>query len=559
MSKLRSSAITQGIQRSPNRSMLRAVGFRDEDFIKPIIGVANGYSTITPCNIGLNKLSKRAEDAIRASGAMPQMFGTITVSDGISMGTKGMHYSLVSREVIADSIETACNAQSMDGVCAIGGCDKNMPGAMLAIARMNIPSIFIYGGTIKPGKLDGEDLTVVSAFEAVGQLTSGKISKKRLNDVEKNCIPGAGSCGGMFTANTMSAVIEVLGLSLPHSSTMAAEDFEKELSSEKSARTLVKAIEKDIRPLDLMTRKAFENAIAVIMAVGGSTNAVLHLLAIAKTAGVELNIDDFEKIRQKVPVICDLKPSGKYVTVDLHNAGGIPQVMKILLNAGLIHGECKNIEGKTITELLKDIPDNPPNNQKVIRTIDNPLYKKGHLAILKGNLAIEGSVAKISGVKNPVLSGPARIFESEESCLESILKNKIKAGDVVVIRNEGPVGGPGMREMLAPTSAIVGQGLGEKVALITDGRFSGGTYGLVVGHIAPEAAVGGNIALIKEGDIITVDALNQIIEVSLTEQELEIRRKSWKKPLPKHKKGVLAKYARIVSTSSLGAVTDLEK
>ncbi len=559
MSKLRSSAITQGIQRSPNRSMLRAVGFRDGDFIKPIIGVANGYSTITPCNIGLNKLSKRAEDAIRASGAMPQMFGTITVSDGISMGTKGMHYSLVSREVIADSIETACNAQSMDAVCAIGGCDKNMPGAMLAIARMNIPSIFIYGGTIKPGKLDGEDLTVVSAFEAVGQLTSGKISKERLNDVEKNCIPGAGSCGGMFTANTMSAVIEVLGLSLPHSSTMAAEDFEKELSSEKSARTLVKAIEKDIRPLDLMTRKAFENAIAVIMAVGGSTNAVLHLLAIAKTAGVELNIDDFEKIRQKVPVICDLKPSGKYVTVDLHNAGGIPQVMKILLNAGLIHGECKNIEGKTITELLKDIPDNPPNNQKVIRTIDNPLYKKGHLAILKGNLAIEGSVAKISGVKNPVLSGPARIFESEESCLESILKNEIKAGDVVVIRNEGPVGGPGMREMLAPTSAIVGQGLGEKVALITDGRFSGGTYGLVVGHIAPEAAVGGNIALIKEGDIITVDALNQIIEVSLTEQELEIRRKSWEKPLPKHKKGVLAKYARIVSTSSLGAVTDLER
>ena len=559
MSKLRSSAITQGIQRSPNRSMLRAVGFRDEDFIKPIIGVANGYSTITPCNIGLNKLSKRAEDAIRASGAMPQMFGTITVSDGISMGTKGMHYSLVSREVIADSIETACNAQSMDGVCAIGGCDKNMPGAMLAIARMNIPSIFIYGGTIKPGKLDGEDLTVVSAFEAVGQLTSGKISEERLNDVEKNCIPGAGSCGGMFTANTMSAVIEVLGLSLPHSSTMAAEDFEKELSSEKSAKTLVKAIEKDIRPLDLMTRKAFENAIAVIMAVGGSTNAVLHLLAIAKTAGVELNIDDFEKIRQKVPVICDLKPSGKYVTVDLHNAGGIPQVMKILLNAGLIHGECKNIEGKTITELLKDIPDNPPNNQKVIRSIDNPLYKKGHLAILKGNLAIEGSVAKISGVKNPVLSGPARIFESEESCLESILNNKIKAGDVVVIRNEGPVGGPGMREMLAPTSAIVGQGLGEKVALITDGRFSGGTYGLVVGHIAPEAAVGGNIALIKEGDIITVDALNQIIKVSLTEQELENRRKSWKKPLPKHKKGVLAKYARIVSTSSLGAVTDLEK
>ena len=558
MSKLRSSAITQGVQRSPNRSMLRAVGFKDGDFSKPIIGVANGFSTITPCNMGLNKLSKKAEEAIRSSGAMPQMFGTITVSDGISMGTQGMKYSLVSREVIADSIETACNAQSMDAVCAIGGCDKNMPGAMLAIARMNIPSIFIYGGTIKPGKLDGEDLTVVSAFEAVGQLTSGKISEERLNKVEKNCIPGAGSCGGMFTANTMSAVIEVLGLSLPHSSTMAAEDYEKELSSERSARVLVEAIKKDIRPLDLMTRKAFENAISVIMAVGGSTNAVLHLLAISRTAGVELNIDDFEIIRQRVPVICDLKPSGKYVTVDLHNAGGIPQVMKILLNAGLLHGDCKNIEGKTLSESLKDVPDEPPSGQNVIRKINNPLYKKGHLAILKGNLALEGSVAKISGVKNPVLTGPARIFESEESCLQSILNNEIKAGDVVVIRNEGPVGGPGMREMLAPTSAIVGQGLGEKVALITDGRFSGGTYGLVVGHIAPEAAVGGNIALIKEGDQITVDALNQIIEVSLSNDELEKRRKNWVKPMPKYKKGVLAKYSRIVSTSSLGAVTDQE-
>ena len=558
MSKLRSSAITQGVQRSPNRSMLRAVGFKDGDFSKPIIGVANGFSTITPCNMGLNKLSKKAEEAIRSSGAMPQMFGTITVSDGISMGTQGMKYSLVSREVIADSIETACNAQSMDAVCAIGGCDKNMPGAMLAIARMNIPSIFIYGGTIKPGKLDGEDLTVVSAFEAVGQLTSGKISEERLNKVEKNCIPGAGSCGGMFTANTMSAVIEVLGLSLPHSSTMAAEDYEKELSSEKSARVLVEAIKKDIRPLDLMTRKSFENAISVIMAVGGSTNAVLHLLAISRTAGVELNIDDFEIIRQRVPVICDLKPSGKYVTVDLHNAGGIPQVMKILLNAGLLHGDCKNIEGKTLSESLKDVPDDPPSGQNVIRKINNPLYKKGHLAILKGNLALEGSVAKISGVKNPVLTGPARIFESEESCLQSILNNEIKAGDVVVIRNEGPVGGPGMREMLAPTSAIVGQGLGEKVALITDGRFSGGTYGLVVGHIAPEAAVGGNIALIKEGDQITVDALNQIIEVSLSNDELEKRRKNWVKPMPKYKKGVLAKYSRIVSTSSLGAVTDQE-
>ena len=557
MNNLRSSAITQGVQRSPNRSMLRAVGFKDDDFNKPIIGIANGYSTITPCNIGLNKLAKKAEESIREAGGMPQIFGTITVSDGISMGTEGMKYSLVSREVIADSIETACNAQSMDGVLAIGGCDKNMPGAMIAIARMNIPSIFIYGGTIKPGKLNGEDLTVVSAFEAVGQLTAGKISEKRLLEVEKNCIPGAGSCGGMFTANTMSAVIEVLGLSLPYSSTMAAEDYEKLLSSEKSAKVLVEAIKKDIRPLDLMSKNAFENAISVIMAVGGSTNAVLHLLAIAKTAGVELHIDDFERIRQKVPVICDLKPSGKYVTVDLHNAGGIPQVMKILLNAGLLHGECKNIEGKTLKDSLANIPDSPPSNQSVIRAIDNPLYQKGHLAILKGNLAIEGSVAKISGIKNPVLSGPARIFESEESCLKSILNNKIKEGDVVVIRNEGPVGGPGMREMLAPTSAIVGQGLGEKVALITDGRFSGGTYGLVVGHIAPEAAVGGNIALIKEGDLITVDALNQKIEVDLSSQELEKRRATWNKPKPKYKKGVLAKYARIVSTSSSGAITDL--
>ena len=434
-----------------------------------------------------------------------------------------------------------------------------MPGAMIAIARMNIPSIFIYGGTIKPGKLNGEDLTVVSAFEAVGQLASGKINEKRLTEVEKNCIPGAGSCGGMFTANTMSAVIEVLGLSLPHSSTMAAEDYEKEVSAQKSAEILVDAIRKDIRPLDLMTKESFKNAISVIMAIGGSTNAVLHILAIANTAGIDINIDDFERIRQKVPVICDLKPSGKYVTVDLHNAGGIPQVMKILLNAGLINGDCKNIEGKTISESLIKIPNKPPKNQNVIRDIDNPLYKKGHLAILKGNLASEGCVAKISGVKNPVLKGPARIFESEEDCLKSILNNNIKAGNVVVIRNEGPVGGPGMREMLAPTSAIVGQGLGEKVALITDGRFSGGTYGLVVGHIAPEAAVGGNIALIKEGDLITVDAVNQLIEVELSDEELEKRRINWTKPIPKYKKGVLSKYSRIVSTSSLGAVTDLEE
>ena len=553
---LRSKAITEGIQRSPNRAMLRAVGFGDNDFNKPIIGIANSYSTITPCNMGLMELARRSEEAIRIAGAMPQIFGTITVSDGISMGTEGMKYSLVSREVIADSIETACNAQSMDGLLAVGGCDKNMPGAMISIARMNIPSIFVYGGTIKPGKLEGEDLTVVSAFEAVGQLTSGKIDKERLLAVEKNAIPGAGSCGGMFTANTMSAAIETMGLSLPYSSTMAAEDKEKSDSAAKSASVLVDAIKNDIKPLDLLTKKAFENAISVIMAIGGSTNSVLHLLAIAKTADVDLCIDDFERIRQNVPVFCDLKPSGKYVTVDLHKAGGIPQVMKILLEAGLLHGECLTIEGKTIKEVLENVPSDPPLNQDVIRPLSKPLYKKGHLAILKGNLAIEGSVAKISGIKTPVLTGPARVFESEEECLSAILNNKVKSGDVVVVRYEGPVGGPGMREMLSPTSAIVGQGLGEKVALITDGRFSGGSYGLVVGHVAPEAAVGGNIGLVKEGDSITVDAHKKLIQLNVDEKELSRRRKEWKKPIPRYKTGILGKYARLVSSSSKGAVTD---
>ena len=553
---LRSSAITQGVQRAPNRAMLRAVGFGDEDFTKPIIGIANGYSNITPCNIGLNQLAQKAEVAIKKGGGMPQMFGTITVSDGISMGTEGMKYSLVSREVIADSIETACNAQSMDGVLAIGGCDKNMPGAMIAMARMNIPSVFVYGGTIKPGRLNGKDLTVVSAFEAVGQLTSGKISKETLVAVEKNCIPGAGSCGGMFTANTMSAAIEAMGLSLPYSSTMAAEDNEKLISTERSAQALINAIKKNIRPLDLLTKEAFENAISVVMAVGGSTNAVLHLLAIAGSAGIGLSIDDFEKIRQKVPVLCDLKPSGKYVTVDLHKAGGIPQVMKILLEAGLIHGHCKTIEDKTIKELLEEIPDTPPINQEVIRPINSPIYKKGHLAILKGNIASEGSVAKISGIKEPVLTGSAKVFESEEDCLEAILQKEIHAGDVVVIRNEGPVGGPGMREMLAPTSAIVGQGLGDKVALITDGRFSGGTYGLVVGHVAPEAAIGGNIALIENGDSITVDANQKLVQLNVDEKVIAERRKSWVKPTAKYTKGILGKYARLVSSSSKGAVTD---
>ena len=553
---LRSDAVTKGIQRSPNRAMLRAVGFGDGDFGKPILGIANGYSTITPCNVGLDDLSKRAEAAAREAGGMPQMFGTITVSDGISMGTEGMKYSLVSREVIADAIETACNGQSMDGVLAVGGCDKNMPGAMLAMARMNIPSIFVYGGTIKPGKLGGCDLTVVSAFEAVGQLTNGNIDEEQLTAVEKNACPGAGSCGGMFTANTMSAAIETMGLSLPYSSTMAAEDQEKADSAARSAEVLLDAVKANIRPLDLLTREAFENAISVIMAVGGSTNSVLHLLAIARTAGVDLSIDDFETIRQRVPVFCDLKPSGKYVTVDLHRAGGIPQVMKQLLDAGLLHGDCRTIEGKTLKELLADVPSEPPADQDVIRPISKPLYQKGHLAILKGNLAQEGSVAKISGVKTPVLTGPARVFESEETCLAAILDRQIKAGDVVVVRNEGPVGGPGMREMLSPTSAIVGQGLGEKVALITDGRFSGGSYGLVVGHVAPEAAVGGTIGLVQEGDSITVDANQLLLQLNVDDAELERRRAAWTQPTPRYRTGILGKYSRLVSSSSRGATTD---
>ena len=553
----RSKEVTQGNQRSPNRAMLRAVGFGDGDFTKPIVGLANGYSTITPCNMGINTLALRAESALKDAGAMPQMFGTITISDGISMGTEGMKYSLVSRDVIADSIETACNGQSMDAVLAIGGCDKNMPGAVLAIARMNIPAIFVYGGTIKPGKHNGEDLTVVSAFEAVGQFSAGKIDQAELDAIEHKACPGAGSCGGMFTANTMSSAFEAMGISLPYSSTMAAEDEEKAESAEKSAFALVEAIKAQILPRQILTRKAFENAITVIMAVGGSTNSVLHLLAIANTIGVELTLDDFEEIRQRVPVICNLKPSGKYVTVDLHNAGGIPQVMKILLANGLLHGDALTVTGKTIAEVVADLPEQPSKDRDVIRQWDNPVYKEGHLAILKGNLASEGSVAKISGVKNPVITGPARVFESEEECLSAILDGKIVAGDIIVIRYEGPKGGPGMREMLAPTSAIIGAGLGDSVGLITDGRFSGGTYGMVVGHVAPEAAVGGTIALVNEGDSITIDARQKLLQLNVDEAELKQRYSQWQKRQPKYPRGVLGKYAKLVSSSSLGAVTDL--
>jgi dihydroxy-acid dehydratase len=537
--------------------MLRAVGFGDQDFTKPIIGIANGYSTITPCNMGINELAKRAEAGARDAGAMPQMFGTITISDGISMGTEGMKYSLVSREVIADSIETACNGQSMDGVLAIGGCDKNMPGAMLAIARMNIPAIFVYGGTIKPGHHNGRDLTVVSSFEAVGQYSAGKIDEAELLEVERKACPGAGSCGGMFTANTMSSAFEAMGMSLPYSSTMAAEDAEKADSTEKSAFVLVEAIRKQLLPRQIITRKAIENAISVIMAVGGSTNAVLHFLAIAHAAGVELTLDDFETIRARVPVLCDLKPSGRYVATDLHRVGGIPQVMKMLLVHDLLHGDALTITGQTIAEVLADIPEEPSKDQDVIRPWDNPLYPQGHLAILRGNLATEGAVAKITGVKNPQITGPARVFESEEACLDAILAKQINAGDVIVVRYEGPKGGPGMREMLAPTSAIIGAGLGDSVGLITDGRFSGGTYGMVVGHVAPEAAVGGTIALVQEGDTITIDAPARSLHLHVSDDELQQRRANWQPMKPRYTRGVLAKYAKLVSSSSVGAVTDL--
>ncbi|MFL5520098.1 MAG: dihydroxy-acid dehydratase [Gemmatimonadales bacterium] len=552
----KSRLVTEGDARAPNRAMLRAVGFTDGDFAKPIVGIASGYSTITPCNAGLDGLARRAEEALRAAGAMPQLFGTITVSDGISMGTEGMKYSLVSREVIADAIETVCGAQSMDGVVAVGGCDKNMPGAMIAMARMDIPAVFVYGGTIKPGHLHGRDLTVVSVFEAVGQHAAGTIDDTELEAVEKHACPGAGSCGGMFTANTMSSLFEAMGMSLPGSSTMAAEDAEKAESAARSAEAVVECIKHGITPRRILTRQAFENGIAVCMALGGSTNAVLHLLAIAHAADVPLTLDDFETIRKRVPVLCDLKPSGKYVATDLHRVGGVPVVMKMLLAQGLLHGECLTVTGRTIAENIADIAEQPPVGQDVIRPWGTPLYEEGHLAVLRGNLAPEGAVAKISGVKTPVMRGPARVFESEEACLAAILEGRIAPGDVIVIRYEGPIGGPGMREMLAPTSAIIGAGLGDTVGLITDGRFSGGTYGMVVGHVAPEAAVGGPIALVQEGDPIVIDARQLLLAVDLPDAVLAERRSRWMPREPRYTRGVLAKYAKLVTSACRGAVTD---
>ncbi|MGO4153284.1 dihydroxy-acid dehydratase [Cupriavidus sp. YAF13] len=552
----RSQHITQGVARSPNRSMYYALGYKKEDFDKPMVGIANGHSTITPCNSGLQRLADAAVAAIKASDANPQIFGTPTISDGMSMGTEGMKYSLISREVIADCIETAAQGQWMDGVVVIGGCDKNMPGGMIALARTNVPGIYVYGGTIKPGNWKGKDLTIVSSFEAVGEFTAGRLSQEDFEGVEKNACPSSGSCGGMYTANTMSSSFEALGMSLLYSSTMANPDQEKVDSAAESARVLVEAIKKDIKPRDIITRKSIENAVALIMATGGSTNAVLHYLAIAHSAEVEWSIDDFERIRRKVPVICNLKPSGQYVATDLHRAGGIPQVMKILLKAGLMHGDCLTITGRTLAEELENVPDTPRADQDVIMPIEKALYKEGHLAILKGNLAPEGAVAKITGLKNPVITGPARVFEDEQSAMDAILADKINAGDILVLRYLGPKGGPGMPEMLAPTSAIIGKGLGESVGFITDGRFSGGTWGMVVGHVAPEAHVGGNIALVQEGDSVTIDAHKLLLELNVSEEELAKRRAAWKQPAPRYTRGVLAKFAKLASTASKGAVTD---
>jgi dihydroxy-acid dehydratase len=553
----RSRNITQGTQRAPNRSMYYGLGYQEADFAKPMVGVANSHSTITPCNAGLQPLADAAVEGLREAGANPQVFGTPTISDGMSMGTEGMKYSLVSREVIADCIETCVGGQWMDGVLVIGGCDKNMPGGMMGMLRANVPSVFVYGGTILPGRYKDQDLNIVSVFEAVGEHSAGRISDDDLLAIERNAIPGTGSCGGMYTANTMSSAFEALGLSLPYSSTMANVEAEKRESAKESAMALMEAIRLDIKPRDIVTREALENAVAVIMATGGSTNAVLHFLAIAHAAEVTWTIDDFERMRKKVPVICDLKPSGKYLAIDLHRAGGIPQVMKILLEGGLLHGDCMTVSGRTIAETLEDIPAQPSPDQDVIRSLDKPLYREGHLAILRGNLAEEGAVAKITGLKNPQISGPAKVFDDEQSALDAILEGQIVAGDVMVLRYLGPRGAPGMPEMLAPTSALIGAGLGESVGLITDGRFSGGTWGMVVGHVAPEAQAGGLIALVQTGDRITIDAHTLTLELHVEEEEISRRRDAWQVPAPRYTRGVLAKFARNAASASRGAVLDL--
>jgi len=554
----RSRLITQGVARSPNRAMLRAVGFKDGDFEKPIIGVANGHSTMNPCNAGIQPLVDRAMVALERAGGKPQVFGVPTVTDGIGMGTEAMKYSLVSREVIADAIETSVNGQAMDGVLVVGGCDKNMPGGMMAIARMNVPGIYVYAGTIKPGRWKGQDLTIVSSFEAVGAFAAGKMSKQDFVGIEKNACPSVGACGGMYTANTMSSSFEALGMSLLGSSQMASPDAEKADSAAASAKMLLEAVRNNLRPRDIITKKSIENAIALVMATGGSTNAVLHYLAIASAANVKWTIDDFERMRKKVPVLCDLKPSGRYVAVDFHRAGGVPQVLKILLANGVLHGDCMTIHGKTMAQMLRNIPAKPRADQDVIRPWSKPMYREGHLAILRGNLSPEGCVAKITGLKKTSITGPARVFDSEVACMKAIMAKKIKAGDVLVIRYEGPKGGPGMQEMLAPTSALIGQGLGDSVGLITDGRFSGGTWGMVVGHVSPEAYVGGTIGLVHEGDSITIDAKKRLLRLNVPVKTIAARRKKWKAPKPRYTRGLLGKYMRLVSTASKGAITDSE-
>ena len=555
-SNRRSKNITEGVARAPNRSMFYALGYRESDFAKPMIGVANGHSTITPCNSGLQRLADAAVAGIAEAGGNAQMFGVPTISDGMAMGTEGMKYSLVSREVIADCIETCVGGQWMDGVLVIGGCDKNMPGGMMGILRANVPAIYVYGGTILPGHYQGRDLNIVSVFEAVGEFTAGRMNETDFHEIERRAIPGSGSCGGMYTANTMSSAFEALGMSLPSSSTMANPHEETAAKAKEAARVLLAAVKADLKPRDIVNRRSIENAVAVIMATGGSTNAVLHFLAIAHAAGVDWTIDDFERMRRKVPVLCDLKPSGRFLAVDLHRAGGIPQVMKILLQAGLLHGDCLTITGKTIAENLADVPAEPRGDQDVIRPISKPLYAQGHLAILKGNLSPEGSVAKITGLKNPKMTGPARVFDDEQSALEAIMARRIRHGDVMVLRYLGPKGGPGMPEMLAPTSALIGQGLGESVGLVTDGRFSGGTWGMVVGHVAPEAHAGGTIALVHEGDSITIDAHTLTLQLNVDDAELAHRRAGWKRPPPRYTRGVLAKFAFNASSASTGAVLD---
>ena len=550
----RSRAITGGVNRSPNRAMLREVGFTDADFDKPIVGVANGHSNMNPCNAGIQPLVDRAMVALKDFGAMPQVFGVPTVTDGIGMGTEGMKYSLISREVIADAIETSVNGQMMDGALIVGACDKNMPGGMMAIARMNIPAIYVYGGTIKPGVWKGQPVNLVSAFEAVGAFSAGKMSKEDYDGIERNACPTHGACGGMYTANTMSSSFEALGMSLLGSSSMANPDGEKADSAADSAKVLVEAIRNNIRPRDIITRKSIENAVSLIMATGGSTNGVLHFLAIAAAAEVEWTIDDFERVRRKTPVLCDLKPSGKYMMTDLHTAGGVPVVLNMLLEHGCLHGDCMTITGKTIGEELAGWRKTPDG--EVIRPWEKPMYAQGHLAILKGNLAPEGCVAKITGLKNPSITGPARVFDSENESMTAITANKIKPGDVLVIRYEGPKGGPGMQEMLAPTSALIGQGLGDSVGLITDGRFSGGTWGMVVGHVSPEAYEGGLIALIEEGDSITIDAHSLTLQLNVADDVIAKRRAAWKRPAPRYTRGLMAKYMKLVGPATRGAVTD---